>query len=250
LEQRADHMKILEVEKWKNSKESFNGMDHIDRCNNKDHFLNYNKNISYEYNSKGFRDEEWPANLQNKIWCIGDSFTVGIGQPHDETWPKLLEKSVREKCINIGEDGCSNDLMSLRAKYIIEKYQPKTVIIMWSYFWRRFVDGKNIHFEHNKKELPKDDVDNFLKNFHAVNNLRHDVINFVIPDCFIESDLVTKNKFLKKNKKNINKILKYVDANISKKLIEVEQTDYARDGHHFGLSTTQKIVTQVVKYIE
>lgn len=243
-------MKILEVEERKNLKISFNGIDHIDKCVNKDHFLNYKKIVTYEYNSKGFRDDEWPTNLQNKIWCVGDSFTVGIGQPHDETWPRLLEKSLKEKCINISEDGCSNDLISLRAKYIIENYNPKTVIIMWSYFWRRFINGKNIQFDPGKRELPKDDILNFLRNFSSVNDHEHNIINFVIPDCFIESNLTIKTKFLKKDKKNINKILRNVDANFSKNLIEVEQIDYARDGHHFDVLTCQNIVKEVVKYIE
>lgn len=246
-------MKILEVEERKNLKISFNGMDHIDRCADKDHFLNYKKIVTYEYNSKGFRDDEWPTNLQNKIWCVGDSFTVGIGQPQNETWPRLLEKSLKEKCINISEDGCSNDLISLRAKYIIENYNPKAVIIMWSYFWRRFINGKNIHFDPDKRELPKDDLFNFLRNFSTVNNVNNDrctIINFVIPDCFIESDLLIKKKFLKKDKKNINKILRSIDTNFSKNLIEVEQIDYARDGNHFDLLTCQSIVKEVVKYIE
>jgi hypothetical protein len=181
---------------------------------------------------------------------------VGIGQPYNETWPRLLEKSLKEKCINISEDGCSNDLISLRAKYIIENYNPKAVIIMWSYFWRRFINGKNIHFDPGKRELPKDDLFNFLKNFTTVNNVNNNrctIINFAIPDCFIESDLIKfsmKKKILKKDKKNINKILRNVDDNFPKNLIEVEQIDYARDGYHFDLLTGQNIVKEVVKYIE
>lgn len=238
-------MNLLEIIKNKNLKTEFSGMDSIELCNNKDHFKSYNKKITYEYNSKGFRDKEWPTDLKNKIWCLGDSFTVGLGQPLEETWPSLLEAKLNQRCLNVGEDGCSNDLLSLRAKYIIENYQPTIVIIMWSYFWRRFINGANIHYDPIQKELPKDDVNNFLKNFYSVNNSFSKIINLVIPDCFVESS--KESIFRKKNKKNIHKILSYADSTFSSKIIEVEQVDYARDGNHFDILTCQNIVKQILK---
>ena len=36
------------------------GSDSPEECLSKDHFLNYTKDISYNYNSRGFRDNEWP----------------------------------------------------------------------------------------------------------------------------------------------------------------------------------------------
>jgi len=61
------------------------GMDTLELCLNKEYFKSYTKQISYRYNSKGFRDDEWPEDLSDVIWCVGDSFTVGIGQPFEET---------------------------------------------------------------------------------------------------------------------------------------------------------------------
>ena len=238
-------MNLLEIKENKNLKIEFSGMDHYDHCSDKEHFKNYNKTISYEYNSAGFRDKEWPIDLKNKIWCIGDSFTVGLGQPAEETWPALLEKKINERCINIGEDGCSNDLMSLRIKHIIDNYNPKTIIVMWSYFWRRLINGKNVLYDANSRELPKDDVNNFLKNFYSVNNYSCKIINLLIPDCFLESP--QESVFRKKNKKNIHKILSYADPTFSSNIIEVEQFDYARDGHHFDILTCQNIVKEILK---
>ena len=50
----------------------------------------------------------------------GDSFTAGIGQPQEETWPQLLQKKIGKRCLNLGEDGCSNDTIYLRIKKIVE----------------------------------------------------------------------------------------------------------------------------------
>ena len=70
------------------------GMDTLEECQDKDHYLSYTKDISYRYNSRGFRDHEWPEDLSDVVWCVGDSFTVGIGQPFEETWPQLLGKKL------------------------------------------------------------------------------------------------------------------------------------------------------------
>ena len=68
------------------------GLDTYELCIDKQHFENYNKKISYKYNSKGFRDVEWPLDFSNWICCIGDSYTEGLGQPFEETWPQMLQK--------------------------------------------------------------------------------------------------------------------------------------------------------------
>ena len=240
-------MNLLEVKENKNLKIEFSGMDNLNLCVNKEHFKNYNKTVSYEYNAQGFRDKEWPADLKNKIWCIGDSFTVGLGQSVEETWPALLEKELNERCINIGQDGCSNDLIAARAKYIIDTYEPKAVVIMWSYFWRRFINGTNLHYDVGQRELPSDDIDNFLKNLFAVNDSFKRVINLTIPDCFIEDSSIRFNILKVKNKKNLKKVLNLVSTRTVPDIIEVEQVDYSRDGHHFGFLTCKNLVDDIIK---
>ena len=101
-----------------NLKELESGLDSLEHCLNKAHFLDYKKPITYEYNSRGFRDQEWPNDLSDVVWCIGDSFTSGIGQPFEETWPKVLENKIKKRCINLGLDGCSNDHIAHMAKEI------------------------------------------------------------------------------------------------------------------------------------
>lgn len=241
-------MSLLEILENKNLKIKFSGMDYLDNCLNKQHFKNYNKTIFYEYNSQGFRDKEWPDDLKNQIWCIGDSFTVGLGQPQKEIWPQILEQRVGERCINISEDGCSNDLMSLRIEQIKNNFNPKCIVVMWSYFWRRWIDNKNVHFGKDQRELPKDDLNNFLKNLQSANsNSPCSILNYVIPDCMIESSILWKRVLGIKNKKNINKLINYhYPGNQFPIVNEVEQIDYARDGHHFDILTCEKIVEHIL----
>ncbi len=205
----------------------FSGADSLQFCHNKEHFKNYKKRITYRYNSRGFRDAEWPENLSDSIWCVGDSFTVGIGQPFEETWPQLLEKKIGKRCINLGEDGCSNDTISLRVKEIYKLYQPKLVIVMWSYFSRRRIDNKNVQFDKNDFGV-KNDIENFGKNFSLCQRLHVNLIHFTIPNVFEDMN------YLKE---------KYPDVKILKKL------DYARDYYHFDIKTSEYVCDEVIKNI-
>jgi len=234
---------MLIVSEKINRRDYYSGMDSLQLCLDRQHFLNYSKKITYEYNSKGFRDHEWPEDLSDVIWCVGDSFTVGLGQPAEETWTRLLEKKIGKRCINLGEDGCSNDTICLRVKKINTLYKPKLIIIMWSYLHRRRVDNKNVHV--NKKNFgPEKDLENFKKNYMEVNTLDCKIINLLIPNILI----------LEANSKGLE-ITKYIfkKLNLKKNDLEkidvIRQLDYARDYHHFDIKTSKCIVDLIIKKI-
>jgi|694.fasta_scaffold40252_2 hypothetical protein len=118
----------------------FSGLDHINNCLDKDHFLSYPYDIIYKYNSRGFRDQEWPiseSDLRNSIWCVGDSFTVGLGSPREHTWPFLLQQQTNTRTINISMDGASNEWISRQVQLILSLHKPGTIVIQWSYIHRR-----------------------------------------------------------------------------------------------------------------
>ena len=118
----------------------FTGLDTFYQCLDKEHFINYPYKISYRYNSRGFRDSDWPIDtqdLQQSIWCIGDSFTVGIGAPYEHMWSQVLSKHTNTNTINISMDGASNTWISRRAIEIAKHLQPKNMVVMWSFIHRR-----------------------------------------------------------------------------------------------------------------
>lgn len=122
-----------------NKKWLYSGIDSIENCIDQEHFKNYPHAITYEFNSRGFRDSEWPESLgelQDSIWCIGDSFTVGLGAPLEHTWVYLLQKATGRRCINISLDGASNAWMARRATQILETIKPKYMVFHWSHLWR------------------------------------------------------------------------------------------------------------------
>ena len=203
------------------------GMDTLEECHDKDHYLSYTKDISYRYNSRGFRDHEWPEDLSDVVWCVGDSFTVGVGQPFEETWPQLLGKKLGKTCLNIGEDGCANDTMALRIQEICKLHSPKLVVVMWSYFARRRVNGENVHHDRNHFGVDKD-MANFSKNFKIVNELPTNIINLIIPFAFDDTKMLNEN---------------HPDLNC------LTQLDYARDHFHFDVKTSVGVCQLIIKKI-
>ena len=204
------------------------GMDCLEDCANKKHYLSYTKDITYRYNSRGFRDIEWPEDLSDVIWCVGDSFTVGIGQPIGETWPQLLQEKTGKRCLNLGEDGCSNDTMALRIREIVQSHDPKTIVVMWSHLSRRRVNNINVQYDANDFG-DAEDLDNFIRNYEMVNALPTALINLVIPRGLDNVDMIPSLK------------QRYPD------LLFVKQLDYARDGNHFDIKTSIGVCDWVAK---
>ena len=182
-----------------NARWDYSGMDSIEGCVDKKHFKNYPYPIEYVYNSRGFRDAEWPNSveeLKNAIWCIGDSFTVGLGSPLEHTWPYLLQQQTGRRCINISLDGASNEWIARKTRSIIKEINPTDIVIMWSYPHRREKKDNSLSDEgrriHAITELVNDKLENII-NFkscvESVNNQYNNIKHTTIPFAFTGSDI-------------------------------------------------------------
>lgn len=179
----------------------YSGMDSIERCRDKKHFKAYPYKVEYRYNSRGFRDTEWPTDLtelQNAIWCIGDSFTVGLGSPIEHTWPYLLQKQTDRRTINVSLDGASNEWMYRKIKKLVEVVSPKTIVVQWSFLGRREDPDQSLSDEDRRMWLPLQrletpddiaasvDIENFrncvLQTKQVCKNCQ--LINSIIPDAY------------------------------------------------------------------
>lgn len=172
-----------------NQRWQYSGMDSPEQCINKKYFREYPYEIDYQYNSRGFRDAEWPASseeLKDAVWCIGDSFTVGIGQPFDHIWPHVLSRRLQARTINISMDGASNDWIYRRAEQIQTEIAPKYMLVMWSYTHRRehtdiCLDDESRRILSNHSTAQQD----WWHWLHLVTKLRryrNDIIESTIPE--------------------------------------------------------------------
>lgn len=116
----------------------YSGIDHPKYCIDTEHFQKYPHSIQYNYNSRGYRDDEWPeSRLDQAVWCLGDSFTAGIGSPVQHTWTYLLSQQLSCRTINVSMDGASNNWIAKKAISMIGQIRPKIVVLHWSYIERR-----------------------------------------------------------------------------------------------------------------
>lgn len=187
-------------------------------------FLRYKYPISYKFNSRGFRDDEWPDDLKDVIWCLGDSYTLGVGIPKEHTWPSILQSSSTSKCLNLGIHGASNELLRNIALQILLTFNPKNMVIMWSFFHRRHKDPwKLIHYD---RDTSQDDNNNFLECFNEVNsNTDCNILNLLIPPQKLK--LPTSN----------------LVSNIH---TDIPMIDIGRDGMHFDYLTSSWIVDKIL----
>lgn len=115
------------------------GMDTLLHCRSKTHYLRWRDTITYEFNSRGFRDREWPQDVSNVTWCVGDSETMGLGLAIDQTWPRQLEQISGQPSIMIAMLGAGNEWIRDAASTILHSQPSAQIILHWSFLWRRML---------------------------------------------------------------------------------------------------------------
>jgi hypothetical protein len=172
------------------------GIDSYAECKDKKHFKSYPHKVEYRYNSRGFRDIEWPETLEELkecIWCFGDSFTVGIGSPIDHIWPNILQNKINCRCINVSMDGASNNWIARKAARVLNEISPKYIVIHWS-FITRYEDGdESLRDEHRRRHVLItetharliDQFNKLINQIEAVKN-KSNIIHSFIPNYLVD----------------------------------------------------------------
>lgn len=265
------------------------GMDCLEFCLDPKHFKSFPYNVSYCYNSRGFRDAEWPnnvADLASCIWCLGDSFTVGLGSPLEHTWPYLLQQHTGCRTINVSLDGGSNNWLARKSLRILEEIQPKCLIIQWSYISRREIPP-----EQHRESLWQDHYNNIKDSgwpactWKDINTLPQSIIDELCqahkrwnPDCVFDEDL---RLYAVKcdDQEDVDNMLSCIDlvnqsrghtqvihsfipdfvpanlkgtieSQISGPAIpEIVRLDLARDSKHYDIKTSQAFVQQLIQLL-
>lgn len=252
-------------QRWK-----FSGIDHVDHCRDKQHFLSYPHDLSYIYNSRGFRDQEWPSTVQelrNAIWCIGDSFTVGLGSPLEHTWPFQLSKLTNQRTINVSMDGASNEWIARVTQKIVQAVDPAKIVIMWSYTQRREKSDITLCDEDRRMQFDRtsdeQDWENFLNCYNNI-NLISSPVQFAVPNfhptlldvgkCWQDikgvdwpdapqtlAELHALPASILSEIDTLHNCLERMQQALCVDVVKVHNKDLARDGHHFDLITAEWI---------
>lgn len=250
------------------------GIDSLEHCFNKNYFKNYPYYIDYKYNKQGYRDYEWPDDPNNCVWCIGDSFTVGLGLPFDYTWSQQFQKLIDYPVITMAMDGASNQWIAKKMKQVYNHMNPKLVVVMWSYFHRRENPDKTLSdMERRIHGNPDSVLEDFDLFENLINKFDNDkLINLLVPNyhSIVDIEKIWQDVKDQSWPDNISSSLNDLPNYIKKELYEYHNVgdtlelllqlrerlqiikskftfvdyvveDYARDYHHFGVQTSRSI---------
>lgn len=257
----------------------FYSPDTLADCGSRRHFKSYPHDVNYKFNSRGFRDQEWPDDLENAIWCLGDSATNGVGAPIEHSWPSQLSKITGIPTINLGIRATDNYTISTVAREIIINVQPKNMLILWTHLERRPIDNTHSEIVDYSRQLIVDDYsehyDFFKKcilNLTEVNvktNIVHSLQNDVVYDELVNDiwnsvrdlswpktlkdidtldpgivdELRTKHKVYDQLTK-IFDWYKFKREFIKNEISKFDRVDLARDGIHWDVVTNVSIANK------
>lgn len=241
----------LQISERANVHSEFSGLDLLENALDKKHFARYPHVVEYQYNSRGFRDVEWPTDLhelQQAVWCVGDSFTAGIGVPFAHTWPQILQQRLGCRTINISLDGGSNNWIARRVVDIAQQVAPRAIVIHWSYDHRR-----EAALEQVLKDLPPDVnlttlcLDSLRRLHHVELDTSADLANTQLCiDQVSELSVPVVHSFIPPPS-HTNVVF---DFKSQPCVPEFKQIDWARDGHHYDIKTATRFVDQIVPLLQ
>ena len=185
------------------------------------------KNINYQFNSYGFRSDEF-CEIDNLV-SIGCSFTMGIGIPYESTWSYIISKKLNLANFNLSIDGASADCCFRMALNWIPQLKPKIVLYQSPEISRlEWFDDKNIE-PHNM--LPSSEN-------HST---------------FYKEWILNENNSKFNHLKNLYAI-QHLSGSIGAKFIyvpldRINRLDCARDIGHFGPNTHKSIADMVISSV-
>ena len=246
----------------------YSGMDSPEWCLDLVHFNSYAWPVQYTYNSRGFRDAEWPTDFSQVIWCVGDSFTVGLGAPAQHTWPAVLQHRTGRRCINVSLDGASNNWIARTALAILTEFPTADVVVHWSFLHRRELDDQQVlqkkfdclYNSVRDPSWPKCDFTEFdqlpqriQKELTQVHGWNTNIFSDDRVTQYIYSD---HNQDIENTKTCIQQLPSTVihshipnwapTGTEINNIISIKQVDLARDGFHYDIKTSELLVDKIM----
>jgi hypothetical protein len=93
-----------------------------------DNFNWIDVDIDYQFNSDGFRGENFTQG--ECLAALGCSFTFGVGVNYKDTWINKIEEKLGIRCWNLGVSGAAGDTCYRIAKAYLSKLNPKVVVYL------------------------------------------------------------------------------------------------------------------------
>ena len=217
----------LQITKYANYQTQFLATDFENCCFNKKHFHSFPYQVDYHFNSLGYREYPIEKYQSDCIIVVGDSAVMGIGLPFELTLAKQIENFCNHQVLNFSMCGASNDWIHRKLKIILKYFQPKAVIIHYTFSHRR--EHSNHTWTDDERTLcdpfhsSDEKYQNWLDNHQQINMMLEK-----IPACYSfipnwHDKPISYNNFLE----------------------PIKVIDKARDYFHYGPKTTRLLAKMI-----
>lgn len=202
-----------------------------------------NVDISYAWNSKGYRGPEPNYNANRKILFAGGSMLLGVGLPLEETLPEVLAKHYDADYINLSDYDSLTELTEPLKKMV--DYNPNYVIIGDT----RFVVENNWLMAHIKilrkqgMDISKQAMHFFQESFNRTNKDILNIFSNYVENLFPNAKIV----FLIAPRKNFK-----FETGLLNQVTLTQETmiDLSRDGVHPGPNTIKLVAQNIIRKID
>lgn len=179
--------------------------------------------VIYHFNEYGYRGQWTNDDIDDSVWCLGDSQTAGMGVHEQDLWPSLLSRLTKQKTINMGIGGASHDTIARTLISALRTYRPSAVCVLMTAPNRREIisdKGRSTFFPQAIKYLDKIDKSLYTQYIDSVDNTSNR-INY------------DKNLMLIKSVCDALDI-PVVCVDFTQHIYELAKQDPALDGEHLG----------------
>lgn len=138
------------------------------------------QDIQYQFNEFGYRGSWDLEDIEDAIWCLGDSQTLGLGVAESQTWPAQLAGLTDQHTINLAVAGCSNDTISRLLLSAGRSHRPRSVLVLLSAPNRREMfssHGALTCFPKLMEHVPGTDRDVFESYVQGLTDSSGDLVN-------------------------------------------------------------------------
>ena len=138
-------------------------------------------NVSYTFNTDGFRSEEFTYEPSDSVLFLGCSLTAGIGVDLESSWTHRVANSLGLRNYNLGVGGGSSDTCFRLAYHWIPRLRPKYVMMLTPSPTRKEVllDDEIVNCMANVEYIPDEKIKDFYTRWlsHPANAEMHQLKN-------------------------------------------------------------------------
>jgi hypothetical protein len=142
--------------------------------------------VTYQFNSHGYRCAEFESEAEIRLISIGCSITLGQALPQSvlfhERFAQCLRTELGKSVVNwnLSQAGASNDYISRVLQLIVPKLRPHIVLINFTYTGRReYVAAHNQQVEYIPSWTPEGPIlKDIYRHFDALSSPHDNQLNF------------------------------------------------------------------------